>query len=723
MSKFCSFLFLLFTSFLPAQTNENITKYFPDMSFECSSLLLKTNAGDVAQSRMRAPSPAPPPPPPRRSVEDNIKNEADLYNRLAEHLRDVDYSETLTSPAGTFYLNENMLWGLRGTDSETLLTPQFTVVVPFENSETFAAKKSGEFRFKFYDKKGEVISEAEFDYVRVKDDYVWVWQDLRMGAADVQGNILVQPEFDKLHERMGSYWVVEKDGKEGVISTNGDVVIPIKQPSINPVINAQNSPIFLTDNGNGKVRVIFLGRYAKDFDIKYTQFTSGRLSEENVMVCNGKIFNLDTGKLLFCGEHPYILAHPDIAGAYYIPGYIFNAEGELLTEPGNEPVQGYRDAKFDEHETLIVRRKIDLNGKSAFRAGMKDKGLNWLIKPDRYESLQRVPKTDFIVAKREDGQSGLINEREEVVMPFEYQRIIVLKDELAMACTTNDSLLEVYDFALVEKFRTQLSGTVIRAKKLKENFYDVYTKKGGYVINSMGDIIIEAMSSVTSIGNDLVKTKKYKDKVNRYFDSAGKNVLTYKNAPQAGEIKKVLQTEITNVYHFVMSDESSYLLNIPQEKYYKLPAEYETTNYSGDHERLGNYGLIKFYKNIEGRRQFGLLNSRGETVLTPEYAGMTLRDDYPGVVKLIDFNKKTDLITVYGNRRLSEYDSAEPVFANYYRIEKDGKFGITNESGNIIVPLEYRHIERVGLSGVFKVHPMTGGAFFVNVKGEKTEKL
>ena len=94
-------------------------------------------------------------------------------------------------------------------------------------------------------KDGAVILQANYDYIReysiqrvnnrnYKNTIISILQDNKYGLADLNGEILFEPEFDKIEtiNKHYRYIKVKKDNKYGIIDSRGNVKIYIEYDEI-----------------------------------------------------------------------------------------------------------------------------------------------------------------------------------------------------------------------------------------------------------------------------------------------------------------------------------------------------------------------------------------------------------------------------------------------------------------------------------------------------------
>ncbi len=129
---------------------------------------------------------------------------------------------------------------------------------------------------------------------------------------------------------------------------------------------------------------------------------------------------------------------------------------------------------------------------------------------------------------------------------------------------------------------------------------------------------------------------------------------------------------------------------------------------AGETKNISNSYLLEY---IGGR--WGVINSKGETVIKPIYEDMIVIPDYTkGIficqsnVNLEDGTYTSKAIDTSSNQLFTSYDSIEAIqnikengqvfySDNILKVSKDGKFGLINLSGKELVPCLYDSIEPI----------------------------
>ena len=89
--------------------------------------------------------------------------------------------------------------------------------------------------FRIYSKEnGELLLDAkskdfqnEYVYINDNDTFAFINSEKKYGIADIKGNIILKPEYDKILP-MGNDFVVKKDGKQNILDYTGNLMIELE---------------------------------------------------------------------------------------------------------------------------------------------------------------------------------------------------------------------------------------------------------------------------------------------------------------------------------------------------------------------------------------------------------------------------------------------------------------------------------------------------------------
>lgn len=271
----------------------------------------------------------------------------------------------------------------------------------------------------------------------------------------------------------------------------------------------------------------------------------------------------------------------------------------------------------------------------------------------------------------EDGKSGIIDKNGNVLINPEYDYIQIPNPEKPIFICFSDynEESEEYNSKVVnasgEILYTEYKniGAIPRNNTSREYLYqnNILTYK---VDDKYGIITIDG-KKVTNAEYDSIETLEYKD-----------GILIVKKDGQAGLIKLNGDVVIKPKYYSIISD-----------GYYN-----EKSNYD-------NAGYIVEVKSDSGYR-YGYINTKGKEILDCKY-NLIKRileiDDEEGAYLITSQNGKMGLNRNIQTKIKNEYESIEyDNINNIMAVKKNGKYGIYDLDGNMILPTQYEDLQFAG---------------------------
>ncbi len=133
-------------------------------------------------------------------------------------------------------------WGIVNSGGVLVSTPDWDEIKPFEKGKAIAKRAD---KFHLIGSSGEKLSSG-FDHIsRTKDGFFLVENDGKSGLLDTEGNEVLPLEFERINREKKDFVIVRKEGKTGVIKDSGEVIFPLDYQDI--LVDWENGHI-LTKN-------------------------------------------------------------------------------------------------------------------------------------------------------------------------------------------------------------------------------------------------------------------------------------------------------------------------------------------------------------------------------------------------------------------------------------------------------------------------------------------
>lgn len=283
---------------------------------------------------------------------------------------------------------------------------------------------------------------------------------------------------------------------------------------------------------------------------------------------------------------------------------------------------------------------IDFNGKK--------------ITENIYNSITNIDYKEGNLKVEQNGQFGVINIKGTTILKAEYDSII------------SDGY---YD----EETKYENAGFVLRVKT--DNGY-----RFGYA-NRKGKIILETLYN----------------EINRITEIEGKDVyLITSNNGRYGLMKNGKEV-LKNEYTDLSFDINNHLLIAQKDKIYGV------VNLEGKNIIPIDYdNIIIGGKYIDAQKGEDILifNAKGENISTEIISYNKVNDDY---AIIIDKNNNYNIVDNKDNKKLREnYTYIENVKDNYFIVTQNGKAGIIDGEGKIVIELKYDAIQKIESTNVLQ---------------------
>lgn len=173
-----------------------------------------------------------------KSVKENLlvkkDNKVGVINNLGQVVVPTEYSNVKLLKEG--YKNEYIIVdeqgnsGVISTSGTVIVTPAYKDIKYINSTEMYAANIDN--KWTLINKKGEVLNNSYDDYTYVKGDYVIVQKDGKYGIITVNGEVKIEPTYEELKYAFSVYYIAKLNSKYGIINTDNTTLIPLEYLSM-----------------------------------------------------------------------------------------------------------------------------------------------------------------------------------------------------------------------------------------------------------------------------------------------------------------------------------------------------------------------------------------------------------------------------------------------------------------------------------------------------------
>ena len=378
-------------------------------------------------------------------------------------------------------------WGVINQDGETVINPSYQemIVIPDKTKDVFICtydinEDDGTYKTKALNKKNEEIF-TQYDQIQVLEniddnDNIWyeknvlkVMQNGKYGLIDLNGKKLLDCEYDEISAMNGieNSLLIKKDGYVGLVNNSGTILIDVKYSNIKNLGTTYKEGYITTDE-NGKCGIV---------------------STTKIQILENKYNEI---KQVYLGDNYYVVEDGEEK--------IINQAGETLID------KGFDDIKSSTKRGIIFTQK-DLYGEMTTSGDI-------LIEA-KYKDLKEAKEGIYIAKK--DEKYGIIDEKEEEKVPFEYTGIIY--NEKANLFLAED---ENYKTTIInEKYEKKLNGVLVEL-----NVNDKYLRMRVDSDYKYYNLNLEEITSQEALPNNTLFLKKENGKYG-YVDKKGNVVVDY----------------------------------------------------------------------------------------------------------------------------------------------------------------------------------------------------
>lgn len=378
-------------------------------------------------------------------------------------------------------------WGVINQDGETVINPSYQemIVIPDKTKDVFICtydinEEDGTYKTKALNRKNEEIF-TQYDQIQVlenidENDNIWyeknvlkVMQNGKYGLIDLNGKKLLDCEYDEISTMKGieNSLLIRKDGYVGLANNAGTILIDVKYSDIKNLGTTYKEGYITTDE-NGKCGIV---------------------STTKIQILENKYNEI---KQVYLGDNYYVVEDGEEK--------IINQAGETLID------KGFDDIKSSTKRGIIFTQK-DLYGEMTTSGDI-------LIEA-KYKDLKEAKEGIYIAKK--DEKYGIIDEKEEEKVPFEYTGIIY--NEKANLFLAED---ENYKTTIInDKYEKKLNGVLVEL-----NVNDKYLRMRVDSDYKYYNLNLEEITSQEALPNNTLFLKKENGKYG-YVDKKGNVVVDY----------------------------------------------------------------------------------------------------------------------------------------------------------------------------------------------------
>lgn len=634
-------------------------------------------------------------------------------------------------------ISKDKKYGLIDSKGETLCEPVIEDISEVDGDivviERFCKKKAyissdGTFKYGLYDIKKKVLIPADYDTrPELKDGYYLIAKNGLYGILDLDGQQILKPEWKSITAIEGGYIVCKIDrkdswiGKEyyGLVDRCGNFII---EPYYNEIVilspniyKARCGEIWKIYDENGILTKESFDEVSLDGDtfIVKSYGRDGRLD-----IRGKKIVQLDDGTYV---ELPskFRWASDFKDGVARVDVFSFGGRGVQY--------QNHVDTSFNivinENDSIVtVDEGVDYiyerNRYGIYTYVSDDK--YGLLSPEGkilvkagYDNIRTISK-DLYIASIKDGfnmKSGVIDVNGNVIIDIQYYYLEPFYGRVLHSHISPDIEIKLKDIEIPEKIEhfliynygfglIDLEGNVCIQpgyKDIQKTEYGFILKKDdkkyGYATLDYSIICEPKYASIEEVGNGFKKVSVSTVCGFRYgiMDQSGKECLK----PIYNSIGNMNEDGEADIIVYGMKNgtvDSNYnIIKEPCERDVQ-PFKYKFGHNIG-HEFAAE-GLV-WIRDI-GTDKIGLSTEDGKILITPQYGKVE-----PFV------NGYAKVNTGYWHN-VEEYDEDNIPHWKYTRRYADGKWGVIDILGQIVLPAEYSSIQ-IEEDGTFKV--FSGGHF------------
>lgn len=514
----------------------------------------------------------------------------------------------------------------------------------------FIVQESG--RYRLVKRGGEPLHQGDYYKIepRKLKGYLNVYDGKYMGIMDDWGRLLVPVRYEEASPLSSRYFLIKDKGSFGVYDVKKeDLTIDAQYEDVDYCGGCSNR--FLLLKRNGKWGVLSLnGEHLLEFDFDHKTGTQYRFDRWiSSFTKNGEklLINLATGKILSTDNYDFTFILGDDIILYKEKGKF-----GLLNASGDPLIDDYFDFVLDRYladeEDYILVYKRD----EKLKAGILDQKGRWLLPIGDFEGAERFRNGFFSV--RQEGKTGLLDQKQNVLLDLKYEFISA---EVLSRPESKYRLGDVFSFSDFEKSGLYFVDT----DRLLEPKYDEIHK----VFNQDSTEVYFLLKQKDVSNEDLYEL----------YDAKGESLISY----EYDRIRPLFDDL------FEIKKDNKYGIFGASQKRILVEPEYDF---------IGEFDESFLSLRQDGKQRLFHLPSRDIVLQEYSYFAKTNEENLwviggktQGRIYDISTNEFVSRSFSHGNRSRWEFNLQLMVIGNSYTM------GVINTKGEIIVPIEYSHID------------------------------
>lgn len=485
-----------------------------------------------------------------------------------------------------------------------------------------------------------------------------------------------------------NYYILNKEGKYGVIDNNGNIIIETKYDNVK--IPNPEKPVFICEDNN---TIIALNEKSDKIFDKY--------EEVNVIPINGLVSNLPYEKSVLMYK---------LNGKYGLINY----EGKVITKPIYDEIKGLENKESE----LIVKTNEKYGVINAKGAKLIKEEYDQISADGFYTEQDKYGLSGYIVGnKTTDGyRYGYITHNLKKILDVEYNdisRILEItdrKDIYLITCKNGR-------YGVIKNNDTMINYTYQEIEYDNKNkIFQVQRNLKYGVCNIEGKEIIPTIYSEIEFKGIYLKALKNSQDKGIYYDMQGNQIQNLKYT-------SVQKTDNDN-YYITITEDKLYGIE-DKDKYEIIQNKYSYLEYL-----FGEYFIAA---NEEGK--LGIINIKDEVLIDFKYEVLQKIDDTEVVqAKILKENKseiysrnlemicsvidasvqkEQNYIKVLSDKNMEYFDfegkklNSKQIYINnkLFASKQNDKWGFVDQNGNVVVEYKYDKVtefNEYGYAGIKK---------------------
>ncbi len=665
-----------------------------------------------------------------------------LFQSNGTMIHDFVFDELVEQKNGLIAVKQQNKWGFLHANGAWAIQPSYDWIASFSSNIPFVAVNKG---------GNELDWRNEFEHL-IEYDGIDEWELSIIGTGkwgwiDDKGKELVAPKFDQLHlNPFSKNWIeASLDGEWDSYTSVGNR-IPKRDKSILSLQTDRLYSWLSEDIARLQIGTKF-GLIAPDESILLP------LEYDFIQQLNWDMFRVESnGKVgVYSRTGKWILPIEFQQIDLYGNGDYFFVH--QLDSVSDDTKMGFFDLKginlvWTSHTLLRIcsPNAFIVEDKATRSEGLIDRKGNWILNPE-YEQIWYL--NDQLVSFRKKGNPdrGLANFSGKIILPPEAKEFSDLSGNWIMT------------YQRIED-QTSVGLVSLQGKRLPADYKEItpFTEGLAFVtkdFNQWEIIDTQFVVNGTVLCQEVFPFEQGKAIVRRdaflgVIDPTGKEIIPIQNFDvrrMAGGFSVIKLNDLGERYTFFYSSEG----NESAVPYAEIELFSEKLNRVKKSEEIPG----EAESDPQWRTSYGLINQQGVEVIQLKYDRLLRTSNENQLFILGERGDKKDLFDESGKLLVGDLDYVGIFYQGMAKCQKNGKWGLINQHGKVIIPFDYENIAyfssdlpiRVKSNGQYQLLTNTGKTlskqrfdelsdfhnglaqvkvngevYFINVKGKKTNK-